>query len=372
MPDPARPVTVLHAFSRHNAGDGLLVDLTYEVLADAGVDRSQIAMLALDAASFPEFAAVIEAPGEPTASISGRLVEAAMQWAASAAGLDRVRRQLAGSRALVAVGGGYLVADSPKRQAGLLLNHLAQLRAAAAHSGPTIYLPQSIGPLAGLARRPTRAALARIDRVWVRDDVTLAELGLPNVRRCADLAVLKLAQDFAPPRRALDAGPPVIVARDLPDCGDYHARLSALRAALPEAQWAVQADIPGPRSDRAFYQRRGWSDHGTLAAVLETQTGPVVSVRLHGALSALLAGRPAIHLSYERKGWGAYEDLGLGEWVHDARSFDPAIVARQVDELARDANRFWDCVARAKAEIIAMRAELVADLSRRIGPAIGI
>lgn len=372
MPDPFPLVTVLHAFSRHNAGDGLLVDLTYEVLADAGVDRSQIAMLALDAASFPEFTQVIEAPGEPTARVSTRLFDAAVQLAASVVAQDRVRQQVAGSQALVAVGGGYLVADSPKRQAGVLLNHLVQLRAAADHRGPTIYLPQSIGPLAGIARRPTRAALSRIDQVWVRDDVTMAELDLPNVRRCPDLAVLKLAQDFAPLRRPLDQGPPVIVARDLPDCGDYHSRLQALRAALPQASWAVQADVPGPRSDRAFYQRCGWSDDGTLAEVLAAETGPVVSVRLHGAIGALLSGRPAIHLSYERKGWGAYEDLGLGEWVHDARRFDPGKVAQQVDELARDPNRFWDCVARAKAEIMAMRAELVADLSRRIGPAIGI
>ena len=93
----------------------------------------------------------------------------------------------------------------------------------------------------------------------------------------------------------------------------------------------------------------------------------IVSVRLHGALAALIAGCPAIHLAYERKGWGAYEDLGITSYVHDARTFDPSLVIAQTQELHEDPEPFW---ARVKAAAPALRnqyEELVADLRSRLG-----
>jgi polysaccharide pyruvyl transferase WcaK-like protein len=69
--------------------------------------------------------------------------------------------------------------------------------------------------------------------------------------------------------------------------------------------------------------------------------GVVVSTRLHGAVQSLLAGVPAVHLGYERKSWSAYEDLGLSDYVHNARSFDPAAVAAQALALVPDPSAFW-------------------------------
>ena len=92
----------------------------------------------------------------------------------------------------------------------------------------------------------------------------------------------------------------------------------------------------------------------------------MISVRLHGAIASLIAGRPAVHLAYERKGWGAYEDLGLGDYVHDARRFDPDLVADQVDRLARDPSAFWDCIAKAAPDLRAQYDKLVGELRRRL------
>jgi hypothetical protein len=361
-------VAIIHAFSRSNAGDGLLVDLTFEALRDAGVARDECVLLALHPESFGDIPGVLRAPGEPAARPSLKLLDAGREVISSFAGFGRVRAQLASAGALVGVGGGYLVADSLTRQGGVIANHLAQLRAAARHPGPTIYLPQSIGPLCGMAGHWTRETLARMDRVWARDDATMRELALPNMRRCPDLAVMKLARDFAAIEPQPLRGAPVLVARELPSCADYVARLRELQRLLPTAEWGVQADTPGPRSDRSFYRREGFADAGSLAHLLSRPGGPVTSVRLHGAIGALLQGRAAIHLAYERKGWGAYEDLGLAAYVHDARTFDPALVADQVQALAADPAPFWNCVATARPALSGAWDAMVSDLTARIPP----
>ncbi|MGV3511748.1 MAG: polysaccharide pyruvyl transferase family protein [Novosphingobium sp.] len=357
-------ITILHAFSRRNSGDGLLVDLTYEVLADAGFAPDQCRIVALDPDSFPDLANVVRAPGEHRSVPSPRLLDAALQVALSYAGADRIAKLVKGSTGIVAVGGGYLVADSPVRQAGVVLNHLAQINAAGSSGAPTVYLPQSIGPLQGPVDPLLRKALSRIDRIWVRDNRTLAELGSSNVARCPDLAVLKLARALREPT-SVPGGPIVLVGRDLPASGNYDANLLRVEQLSDDTRWAVQADVDGPRSDRAYYRKLGVSDHGPLDTVLAQGAGAVVSVRLHGAIGALLAGVPAVHLSYERKGWGAYEDLGLDEWVHDARNFDPQLVARQARELAADPSRMWQKLEAARVTLRTSYETLVTDLASR-------
>lgn len=359
---------ILHGFSRRNAGDGLLVDLTLEALAEAGIERQDCALLALDPKSFADLAHVHRAPGEPAARPSWRLGLAGLELIADPVSLGQVARLARSARGLIAVGGGYLVADSAVRQMGVLFNHLVQLRVAARSPVPTVYLPQSIGPLKGLVGRMTASSLRSIDRLYVRDDQTLAEVGGVNTQRCADLAVMKLARELAgSPWRERGDEHTVIVGRDLPRPHDYVERLRQLAADVQSPLWAVQADVEGPRSDRAFYQRLGLADAGPLAQILETgRSGVVVSVRLHGAIAALIAGRPAIHLAYERKGWGAYEDLGIARFVHDARTFDPAKVTAQVKELHEDPGPFWAQVREAVPSLQGQYEGLVSDLRARM------
>jgi polysaccharide pyruvyl transferase WcaK-like protein len=305
---------ILHAFSRRNQGDGLLVDLTLEALEAAGIDRKDCTVLALDPESFADLEHVTRVPGEPRSVPSMKLLGAGRELLASLAGRGQVASLIKNARGLVAVGGGYLVADSPVRQTGVLLNHFAQLRAASTSTAPSVYLPQSIGPLSEPVRTALVRQLRRLDRVYARDDQTLRELDLANVRRCADLAVMKLARSLPTMRQSAPTSSPLIVARELPRPGSYETNLLRLREAMPSPRWAVQADVPGPRSDRSFYSRLGVEDSGSMSSMLKgSRPSAVVSVRLHGAIGALLAGVPAVHLAYERKGWGAYEDLGLTE-----------------------------------------------------------
>ena len=363
---------ILHAFSRRNSGDGLLVDLTLEALEAAGIDRQACEVLALDPDSFSDLAHVHRAPGEPSARPSLRLVGAAFEVLADvfdralsvSTPVGRVERLARHASGMIAVGGGYLVTDSPVRQLGVLLNHFVQLRVAARAGVPTVYLPQSVGPLRGPVGRWTATLLAQIDRVYARDYETLAEIRAPNVHRCADLAVMKLARRLdSLPDVGTGGGRTVIVGRALPRGGDYVARLQELARSLSSPIWAVQADVRGPRSDRAFYRQFGLQDADTLAQVLEgRQAGVVVSVRLHGAIAALLAGRPAIHLAYERKGWGAFEDLGIAPFVHDARSFDVQQVLAQISELEKDPAHYWSRVRSAVPALREQYAELLSDL----------
>ncbi|MEO0441220.1 MAG: polysaccharide pyruvyl transferase family protein [Pseudomonadota bacterium] len=205
---------VLHAFSRRNSGDGLLVDLTLEALQDAGIDQSQVEILALDPESFQEPPKVHRAPGEPFAELSPKLLGAGFELLANRLASGKIETLVSKADGLIAVGGGYLVADSFVRQSGVLLNHLAQLRTAAKASIPSIYLPQSVGPLQGPVGQAVKRHLNAVDLFCARDDVTLEEIGGDNIMRCADLAVLKLARggDIGGQQAAAD-GAPIIVGR---------------------------------------------------------------------------------------------------------------------------------------------------------------
>jgi polysaccharide pyruvyl transferase WcaK-like protein len=369
-------IVVLHAFSRRNAGDGLLVDLTLDRLERAGAVREQCHVVALDPESFADLPHVHRAPGEPWHTVSPRLVGAAGNLLASSLVLGSGGRLrpgaladlVADARFVVGVGGGYLRSADLRSGGGVLLNHVGQLQLAAAAPCPTVYLPQSIGPLRGLAGRLVARLLRRIDAVHVRDDRSAAELGImPGARRTPDLAVLHLAEQLdrrGEPGRRWDGV--VIVPRGLGHAAGYPQRLLELADRLGSARWAVQADVVGPKSDRAFVESLGLAPAGTLSAVLPDDGGVVVAVRLHGALQALLAGRPAVHLAYDRKGWGAYGDLGLTAWVHDARTFDPATVADQVRALQADPAPFWDAVADRREGLLAAGEALTEDLRRRI------
>jgi polysaccharide pyruvyl transferase WcaK-like protein len=274
---------------------------------------------------------------------------------------------------VLAVGGGYLVADSVVRSGGVLLNHLSQIIAAGRAQVPSIYLPQSIGPLLGPVGDLARRALAKIDVLYVRDDETLRELGsITDVRRCPDLAVMRLAESLESIQvpRGKQGGPTVLVARELPRAPGYVDNLVRLGKAVASPLWAVQADVDGPRSDRRFLRVLDVPDAGDMSGVLTRHSpGVVVSVRLHGAIAALLAGWPAIHLSYERKGHGAYEDLGIAEYVHDARKFDLDKVRAQVEALHENPLPLFARIQARRPALMAAYRSLVEDVSRRLGGA---
>ena len=77
----------------------------------------------------------------------------------------------------------------------------------------------------------------------------------------------------------------------------------------------------------------------------------VVAVRMHAALMAIAAGHYVVHLAYERKGFSAFADLGIGQYVHPVRRFDIDSVVAQVEHLrGEDARAQYDaCLAEAGA-----------------------
>ena len=372
-------VALIHAYSRRNAGDGLLVDLSLERLRRAGVRSEDCEVFALDAASFSDLAHVHQV-GVPGRRPSLAMIPAGAQLAAS--GLERgtggrlrlgtLAEMLGRADATVAVGGGYLRAGTAMSSFGTLLNHVPQLGGAARLAAPTLYLPQSVGPLRGPVGALVRRLLRGVDVVCVRDDRSVEELEPDRpVLRVPDLAVLRLAEgldDIC--SRDGGGGPVVLVARELPEGGRYEEGLRALARSLGAVVWATQAEGVGSKSDLAFYERLGIRSAGPLRDVLERERpGVVISTRLHGAIQALLAGVPAIHLGYERKSWGAYDDLGLAAYVHGARAFAPDEVARQARKLLADPSEFWEQIEGRRPPLLEASERLTGVLREYLGRA---
>ena len=344
-------VLVLHAYDAANEGDGYLVSETVAMLQRVGVAADEILIVALNARSF---AGLAEVQQYPVLKLDG-----AVRWDEFArigvlAASSMVHRRLTGAlwprdlgpcRLAVGVGGGYLQAPGGKPSLDSALVHLPQLALAAGLRCPTVYLPQSVGPLAGPVGRVIRRHLARLDTVMLRDDKSTDELGGTNTIRRPDLAVLAIAREYgrgdlaSAPRGERIYG----IARELARGADYERQVVRL-GTLCRIDWAVHSEASG-QNDREFYHRMGLAAVGPSREVIASAAyGLCISVRLHGALQSMLAGVPTIHLSYERKGFGAYEDLGLDRWVHNARTFDAGLVAAQAAELQADPTPFWDAV----------------------------
>jgi len=356
-------ILVIHAFSRLNAGDALLVDLTIERLARLGYDKGSMIIAALDPESFNNGPQVVGVPGEPHSTISLGVVKAAIHRTnLRGSPLGQLFTQADG---VVAVGGGYLHTSGLVESIGCWLNHVGQLELAVRSGAPTVYLPQSIGPLRGPIGALIRKHLQGVHLVAVRDDESLRELGSrPNVRRFPDLAILELPRRISRETTRGSGAHSIVIGRRLRSGADYERRFGGLLERLKAPHFALQADV-GPKSDALFYEYLGVEVSGSLDAVASRLPGGVVvSVRLHGALQALLLGWPAIHLSYDRKGWGAYCDLGLAEYVHDAYRFDPDLVARQADTLQRDASDFWGKLDQVLPTIAQQDSELDSQLMR--------
>lgn len=346
-------IGVLHAYSRTNSGDGLLVDLTLARLARWGVSQSDVLLVALDPDSFPEI------PHRAALGVPGRGLEWELVPAAGRASLLGVSaatrrpfgvlgRELAACESVVAVGGGYLRAVDATSSIGTVLNHLPQLMAAGRSGVPSLYLPQSIGPLRGPVGALVRRGLRRIDAVCVRDPWSATDLAdLPNVRCLPDLAVLEIAENADGNDRSVGGGRVGFVARRVGHADGYEGQVRAVAAELgDQAVWAVQTAGDRTKSDAVHYERLGLIAGGQLVELLATRVlSVVVSVRLHGALMALRHGVPAIHLAYDRKGPAAFGDLGLGEWCFDVRSLDRSTLRTAVRRLMAEPQPYWERLA---------------------------
>jgi polysaccharide pyruvyl transferase WcaK-like protein len=79
-----------------------------------------------------------------------------------------------------------------------------------------------------------------------------------------------------------------------------------------------------------------------------------------------MAGFPAIHLSYERKGWGAFQDMGLDRYVLSARHAGTGDVYELIKEIQTDEASYWSRLEHAKPSILSQRARMM-DIIASIG-----
>ncbi|QHF23921.1 polysaccharide pyruvyl transferase family protein [Rathayibacter sp. VKM Ac-2804] len=364
-------VTLIHAYSTTNSGDGLLVDEAAEIVREAHPE-AVLTLVAIDPDSFDasRFADVIH----PLTGRSGGI--GSLETLARGTVAFLLGRRSAGYRAavedadlVVAVGGGYLRGKAPVEALKMVLAHVTQMPVRA-DTVPFVFLPQSIGPLRVGTLPIVSRRLRNAKAVVVRDDRSVQELAaLGNVRRAPDMALLGLPAEWDPQStvRVGQGGPIGLVARELTSTRarvkQYRERIDAL-AGAEGVELLAQATARG-NNDPDFYEslgRRG--PFRTLREVVAlgaaSRPDVVVSVRLHGSIQTIRSGVPSVHLSYERKGFGAYADLGIDEFVHNVFDFDPALVLAQVARLREDPSPYWAAVEASVSRLTAHRSELVA------------
>lgn len=357
--DEPRKVLILHAYSPLNTGDGLLVELTREMV-EIALGQADVTVVASDAAAFASAKVIQWSPINvaPKKELARRLL---MLSTIALGASPRIRRLAREADLILAVGGAYLRGGSVVETIKTWGAHFGQLSLAAKYGKKTVYLPQSIGPFRGRPERFLRRRLRQVHRVYARDDRTFRELEeLGNVERAPDLAVLSWA--VAPLKPApLSAERPVFVARGLPNPRQYLELLHDVSASQ-RFDWAIQS-TGGDNDDRPITYKYSGSAPQVLAVILsERKPRVIVSTRLHGSLAALMAGYPTVHLSYERKGWSAFADLGLDDFVLSARDATLADIDDRVARITADPDSYWNQTTGHVAQIQSRRSAITKEL----------
>lgn len=339
-------VALLHAYSPRNSGDGLLVQEALTFIHESLGSEVDIDLFASRAEDFAE----LHLPHTRCISTKPTRRGVSRDYLGRIFHLDSYDL-------VVAVGGAYLRFGRPIEALKSWLVHVPQLYLASRTTTPTIYLPQSCGPFGALSGRVVPKLLSRMDHVWLRDDRSIAQCHLDHTHRAPDCALLGLERTSLP---FDDGARPVIGTRVLK--ADANQSVAKLAKIVGPADGLVQSAV-GANNDEPSTRKVASGaifDQATLQTMDHARV--VVSVRLHGAIMALAAGHYVVHLSYERKGYGAFDDLGLNEYVHNVYSFSPARVADQVRALQHDPDAraaYDESVARAQERLHGSRQAIV-------------
>ena len=360
-------VVITHVYSRSNRGDGLLAELTVEVLRDAlGVEPR---LLAIDASELDGYQLAAQYGGSP------RSVRGAVREVLAACGLGSAPGVAAINDAdlVVAIGGGYLRSRGLRGAITLTAAHLPQLLAETRrNAAPVVFMPQSIGPLPIGLKQVVYWRLRRAAVVFLRDDRSVLEhrrkqsMSGVHVLRVPDLAVMEVARRARHLHRS--SGSEVLVqARAVRNAPLLEHELRAfLVAASRPFDLAIQSDAGGANDDRSFMSRvapgRNLPILGDLLGAGQGRFGVAICGRLHAALECLLNGVPAIHLGYERKSFAAFDDLGLAEFVIPARRVRAQLLDALVLRVLTDPQAYWERVDSAAAEVRSTRDDLMAEL----------
>ncbi|MBM4472272.1 polysaccharide pyruvyl transferase family protein [Rhodococcus hoagii] len=312
-------ILIMHAYSRRNQGDGLLVDETVQIVREAW-PQAELDLIASEPSSFAGVA-------QRSVSSKPKSVRQAFSYFRT---LTRIRQY----DIAVAVGGGYLRARRPLDLMKMAIVHGPQLVAAGC-ARRAAYFPQSIGPFDPKTASVVKALLRRLDVVMVRDDRSQADLDGVEPVRSMDLALMS---DKLTERRTRSVNPrPVLSVRAVGGTGDENIRL--LADELRPFDSLVQSSVSGNNDVAATHKLAPAALLGHEDDDGRSPRRVFVAVRLHAALMALQQGHYVIHLAYERKGFGAFQDLGLSEFVHNVYDFKVDEVMHQCESLLKSESK---------------------------------
>lgn len=358
-----------HAYSVSNAGDGWLVHLAIDLLREA-VEPVDLTVVAVDGTQLDGADRVLTFGGR------SRHLGGATRTLLASLGIGRAPEldAIAAADLVVAVGGGYLRGRGPRELAVMWLVHGSQLRAASRRTGPTVYLPQSVGPLPRVPAALVRRYLRRVSAVHGRDDQTMSFLaGLPNAERTPDVAAVAVAgataRDPGHGDDAPGAGTPVLFqVRPLPSRAAWEPDLVTFTAATDLQLVPAVQSVAGRRNDDLALTTR-LAQTAAVPSVAEALAGrrdlaAAVCGRLHAALACIEAGVPAVHVGYERKSLGVFTDLGLERYVVAPSGEGLRAAEALVHELAADSGPYWASLAQASDALRVDRTALVAELRR--------
>ncbi|MGN5734285.1 polysaccharide pyruvyl transferase family protein [Arthrobacter psychrochitiniphilus] len=309
---------ILHAYSASNLGDGLLVRETIELVKESVGADVQLTVLASHPETFADLPVTVLNSAPTKLGFSWKYLSAL--W------------NIGSYDVVVAVGGGYLRAGTRIEAVKSGIIHGPQLLAAAFGTRRAIYLSQSVGPARFGTKFLLTSLLSRQHAVWLRDDRSLEQFPLANTERVPDLAILGMKRTLLP---FDDAKKTILSVRFIR--GVLTKPILALRELLGDIDSYVQSSVASNNDVPAV---SALNPH-TVLSVKELMDKPesarvVVAVRLHAALMAIAAGHFVIHLAYERKGFGAFQDLGIPEFVFNVNDFDANAVASLVRRLREE------------------------------------
>lgn len=338
-------VALVHAYRTANRGDGWLVELSRQLIREAtGIEP---AVYALDPSNMGNQAtAIIQAPFKVRAGVS-----AITSTTARSAKVGRRFLELPDPADLIAaigLGGGYLRSSDPVHELIFRAHHLPQLRLVATMGPNGAYLPISVGPFRRGLGKTVRRQLSSVSWVATRDDRSQRYLtGWARAQRYPDLAACRIGIDRPELRHGTD-GVVAVALRSLLHSNVGSQAVSLLEQRGFKTRFGIQSSSGRTNDDRSFYAEQGTLsgavDFGTLLST-DPRPSVVLAGRLHAAIEAIAAGYPTVHLGYERKSLGAFTDLGLADYVVDAWTASPELVASLVADLAEDPGPYWDRLA---------------------------
>ena len=334
-----------NAYSAKNLGDGLLVNESISIAKEAGLDPAYL--LALDPESFMNMDIKILHSDFNKYKFLTQLYKGNL-------GMDSSTISHA-----LAVGGGYLRFPTRKVAAKAYLSHLLQFKALEKNKIPYGLLPVSIGPINYFNREVVRV-LSGAKFIAVRDDKSLNELGmLSNVVRIPDLSIL---HKFT---RNLISDSDFQIGLIIRELGYKNWKENAkVLAEIPQSFMMLQSSV-GSNNNDALYLKSIFPNKEILTTTEAFQIRRpkiVISSRLHGAIMSINQGVPAIHLGYERKSLGVFEDLGLSEFCIPADEINFTKLYELINRFKTNPSYFeyyFDCIEKTNESRLSSRQKLI-------------